>query len=252
MPRHLPVFRFLEVYHVGTLDIAARQEPAHRNSYEGELLSVSRHPNAWARIARLGSTVWTLRADALYLSAMDLTKEDRAEAVAWAIKSGLVEMASGYRLSWFDEEMEERLSSDFRTLAAAEAEKEGLDGMRPRLKPVTVPVLTALGSQRHVVRAATSDLSDATDLAVVSWAADVLTRQVPSLAGVWWQERLDPAALSAPRGGIFPECLDRFVRLRRAPPGDDAAKPVKRMVEVDMVPPSSPAVKPTRRPGRRG
>jgi hypothetical protein len=146
MSRYLPVFRFQEVYHVGALDLAARRGAASRHSYEGELLSVSRHPDAWAQIARLGSTVWTLRADALYLSVMDLTQENRAEAVAWAVNAGLVEMAKGYRLSWFDEEMEQRLSSVFRNQEAAEHEKEEVEEMEPRLAQISVPVSRRLAA----------------------------------------------------------------------------------------------------------
>jgi hypothetical protein len=30
------------------------------------------------------------------------------------------------------------------------------------------------------------------------------------LMGIWWNEDFDPQSLSCPRGGIFPERLDRF------------------------------------------
>ena len=47
-------------------------------------------------------------------------------------------------------------------------------------------------------------LIDASDYALLAWAETVFPAAGIPLDGVWWLERYDPLALSAPRGGIFP------------------------------------------------
>jgi hypothetical protein len=50
-------------------------------------------------------------------------------------------------------------------------------------------------------------------MAVIIWLKEVLKPQMPNVVGLWWDENLDPLNLSAPRGVILPEELERFETL---------------------------------------
>jgi hypothetical protein len=94
--------------------------------------------------------------------------------------------------------------------ARAEAEFQGLDD--PQEAPEghrqieTCSVLAgtpALEARMHHPRL---EAIDCFDFAAIAWAMDTQ----PDLLGAWWRETYEPDALSAPRGGIFPDKVGRF------------------------------------------
>lgn len=193
-----PVLVLTEVAHVGEMRIDQKRP----GSYEGSLLSVSRHPATWSRIARLGGRGFILEGRGRFLDALELTKAQRAEIEEWAIAEGLIERVDRYEVSYFDGEAEEWRRFECATAEAAREEAEEFSGEEVRvsafrgLSPTNALLAISGGPCGEPI----SDL--VFDFALMAWAARDL-----GLDGVWWSERLDPGSLSAPRGGLFPDRL---------------------------------------------
>lgn len=184
------------VYHVGNLD-SPRKKP--HVSYEGSGLSVSLHPDAWRKIARghVSGDTWELsKDDPKFLLA---TKANKEKAAQWAVKNGWLEEATRYRVSWFDDEMDDEVSMEFDSLDEAQAEDRG--------EPEPVNSYTFAKKGKDYWRKAFQskpDNSMASDFAVL-WFAEGR-----GYDGVWWNDKLDPVRLSAPRGVIFQSRLGEW------------------------------------------
>lgn len=189
-----------EVFHIGDLEnLRASSSRKAGHSYEGNCLSVSVHPTVWSRIARLGGELYRLSHDnPKWCDAY--SKKNRKEALKWTISKGLLKPAKIYRLWTTDEEGEERYSTfDSKTAALEEAgvedeadlESEGFH----KIDSVKGAVLTELS--RGYWKRGCAPQGDCSEWAVVWWA------EAHGYDGIWWEEDLDPAAFSAPRGGIF-------------------------------------------------
>lgn len=113
------------VYHVGSLDPA--DKGCHGESYEGDGLSMSVHPEAWIAIARLGGLP-TWSTDIGRMCIVDGHELVRDESMMhWAAAGGWVTSIHGAcRLTYFDVEFECTTSSLFRSRAEAEREAEAL------------------------------------------------------------------------------------------------------------------------------
>lgn len=177
-------------------------------SLEGSGLSVSLHPQAWVRIAKLGGLpTWRLnRENGVFLEARKLKGEAHDFYVRWALRKGWLQRTKAYRVVWFDDELGGEVQSLYPTQAEALREAEG------RIEAVTrVDAFagTALLEERVGSRVS---LLTAQDLALT-----VFCEQVLSVDGVWWSDVLDPGALSAPRGVIFKTRLPLW-RVERACP----------------------------------
>ena len=203
----LPVLKKRKVWHVGDLSKARRRVSS---SLEGSGLSVSEHPEEWTEIARLGGyTTYVLRRrdgqPGVFVNMLRLGQQ-RAALEQAAADEGLLKHARRWRFVWWDSEDEVERCSLHNTRADAtyEAEDEYLDG---RVEPVEIFVgttkLDALWSNYF-----TSPLDDtlASDFAVL-----LLLERFGSYDGAWWNEILDPAGLSAPRGAIFQTRLPEWV-----------------------------------------
>lgn len=180
------------LYHVGRLD-QPRRKPA--VSYEGSGLSVSLHPDEWRKIARgqVGGDTWELtREDPKFLMA---TAANKKKAVDWAVANGWIAQRKRYRVSWFDDEMDDTMSTEFDSLAEAQEEADAY-GVEP--EEVDSFVLDKKG-KAYWKQAFSSKPSNslANDFAII-WFAEA-----NGYDGVWWNEKLDPDRLSAPRGVIL-------------------------------------------------
>lgn len=187
-----PTLKATEVYHIGTLD------PSHKRSesYEGEGLSVSVNPSAWASIARLGGNpLWRLtKSNGRFLDYHDLSPEQLHEMVQWGIEHGWVEPKTVFRAYWYDEEDDAERYMTFDDADEAHEQIEDLEDARVEpvsQHPVSTPKLQQRCRQNHVIH-------EPHQLLATIWADDVL-----GLDGVWFADDLDPYALSAPRGVIF-------------------------------------------------
>lgn len=239
------------LYHVGTLDAALRGTAGARGgiSLEGTHLSVSTEPEAWRKIARLGDAP-TRRLHAPEGGALlDMHRAVNdpafmAQVRAWGLAEHLVTTQRLWRTNITDEEGEtwhslhrtlfealieygddddddDEITHDFSSLAeqlrrsvdAHELEQAFAALAKTRDLPITpvdalaaCPSLDALGHH-------TGDL-DATEALLVYLA------QIRGLHGCWWNEHLDPARLSAPRGLLFNAHWPSW--LTRAVAGQDA------------------------------
>jgi hypothetical protein len=187
------------MYHVGRLD-QPRRKPA--VSYEGSGLSVSLHPDEWRKIARgqVGGDTWELtKEDPKFLMA---TAANKKKAVNWAAANGWIAPQKRYRVSWFDDEMDDTMSTEFDSLEEAQEEADAY-GVEP--EEVDSFVLDNKG-KAYWKSAFSSKPSNslAKDFAII-WFAEA-----NGYDGVWWNDKLDPDRLSAPRGVIFQSKLPEW------------------------------------------
>jgi hypothetical protein len=198
-PARLPVLRFSRVIHLGTF----RKRDKRRYSHEGHGISVSRCPDEWRRIARLGGMPeWELKySKAQFLNRHRLGKRQLQGILRWAEAQGLLKQKPQFELSWFDDELNDTCTAVF------SSREKALEELPDEEDPSAI---------REVLRyCATTDLNrrmgfrvpalHAEDLAIVCFVEDQT-----SLDGVWWNDILD--TFSAPRGVILPDRLSRWQR----------------------------------------
>ena len=200
----LPVLKTTTVFHIGTLDPNRKQ----RDSHEGHCLSVSRCPEAWRGIVRLGGfPLWRLsRPGATFVDVLRLAKDaDLVRRItAWGLDRKLVELRQLWK-AWGTDEAGDWHYSLHASDAAAFAEVDDDEGPNgSAVEPVEILTGTPLLAAH--VRVANLDTTDAFDFLALVFTEQML----PDADGLWWSEIFDPEALSAPRGGILPDRLARF------------------------------------------
>lgn len=223
-----------EVAHIGSMQPQAKGTTHNRHSLEGHLLSVSVDPDAWRRIARLGAApTWLMRPSfedapslltvdgqdgapaALFLDMRRLSDEQRLQCAQWAVEQGLLRPAMFGEVSWFDEELDQRVAYNFdltdpKGCEAFDEElgsrkEDGWDDVRAQRVEGHAPTEALherIGFNVHAAHAA--------EMAAILYAQEVLRQHAPALVGAWWDDELDTSRLSAPRGGVFPECVCLF------------------------------------------
>lgn len=200
--RLAPTCSFDILYHVGKLT-GSPYTP--HDSLEGHGLSVSLFPEAWRQIARLGGApCWKISCRGRkpeFLDALSFLADPFAvhDLMNWAVTQQLASPATLYRVLYVDESDREyfMLFSD-RDEALAETD----DPETVTCQQGWIPSDFLL--QKTKYRKAEPCM--ATELVMLVYADEVL-----GLDGVYWDEELDPAQLSAPRGCIFPSRLDRWI-----------------------------------------
>lgn len=204
MSRELPTRKISECFHIGTLD------PRHRgrnygSSYEGHGLSISRDPEEWERIAKLGGNRWWRLScsDGCFLDAQRLTKAQRSEIIDWAVAHGYAERQDAWRVSYYNDEVEDTVGYLFFGRAEALAERRELAdcGMEPTMRKVETVVGTPAFCERTGLPAGAGN----TDHQLVLYA-----EELTDLDGVWWEARY--SHMWAPRGCILPGKLSRWQR----------------------------------------
>jgi hypothetical protein len=207
----VPTRSFPKLFHVGTLNIADKQ----RGSYEGAGLSVSLHPEEWMQIARIGGPIWKcVRPGNRFIDFYRLRKAHKTMIADWAIEHGWATRTSLWRVYFFDVDMEERRYFEFTDPDEAQQEADDLETQGQQPQPPTIKEVKGglMGTptlyDRMMQR--TSESVGVGDFVAIVYAEDVL-----KIDGVWFNERLDPYALSAPRGVIVPSMVSqwRFTKL---------------------------------------
>lgn len=194
----LPSISFPEIYHVGTLNIEDKQS----ESYEGQGLSFSLHPDEWQQITRLTGEKNTLKKDGnKFLNYHTLTKKQKQEITDYCVKENYVQETTTYRFSYWDDEMEEEMYFEFSNLEEAEEEAAGYEA-----ESVTT----------HTSYKATDNFPDSTVKKGATGIHDIMTtvwvnETKPEYDGVWWADRLDISRLSAPRGVIVPNKIKEWL-----------------------------------------
>lgn len=208
----LPVIRIDRLLHVGEMDPALKRS----DSYEGSGLSVSLHPSAWRMIARgcVSGPCWELRREGgLLLDARRIRGALAKEVLAWGVAAGHAVPKDLWRISWWDDEMESRMSMVFDDADEAREEARDRDIRTRRISGhVSTPALDAVCMQ---TRLSLGDRS-VIDLLLPLWA-----RSQHGLDGVWWSDRLSPITLSAPRGVLAADVVSEWTATRLDHDPDD-------------------------------
>lgn len=174
----LPTSHIPTVTHLGSLDESQKGS----FSLEGPALSVSTHPEAWRKIARLGGQPRHDLPGGEFLHATALTGPQWDKVRAWGVQQGHITRGQGFQTRTFGEDGEEYFS----THKTREEAQEEADDPDDYIKPV----LTSTPAHEEA-RGMPGD-----DYALLKLS------QSTGRQGLWWSEMLDPSALSAPRGAL--------------------------------------------------
>lgn len=213
----LPTIKKERVWHIG--NPTARRRKVSR-SLEGTLLSVSEHPVAWSKIAKLGGRLFMLsRSDGNVGVFVDRHSiSERAERTILS-HSGLVTTTKVYVLSEevSDEDGDGVRESVYATLEAAEREADQ-DAIEDGYVSITerdgwAPKKVLLDRWKRVF-SGSLDPSLVADFALME-----AVEGTGLYDGMWWRDDLDPWSLSAPRGGIFQTKLHEWSFVEEGNPG---------------------------------
>lgn len=197
-----PATRLASVKHVGTLDPTQKRD----GSNEGAGLSVSLNPEAWMQIARgqVAGDVWGGRRQdgscGSFLDVIGLKPSHLRSIRDWAVESRLAVRQDLFGFSYYDDEMEQRVSMLFASATERDRECADMDD-------------TTLYEQNGLV--ATDALRSLTRNPCPPVLVEdmIITAYVESQTdhdGCWWHEILDVSILSAPRGVIVPSRISRW------------------------------------------
>lgn len=194
-----PTVTFDELHHVGALD--PDEKWSRGVSYEGSGLSVSRHPDEWRHIARLGDApTWTIDTSGLgFVDVHAISEADVENIIDWAEEAGLVERVEGWTVTWFDEE----LDSDVSIIVTDSADAAFYEDEEDHDIVATSTVVPTARMHERVGFEVPAGL--AADQAIICY----FEADHPEVDGMWWEDRFDPDALSAPRGVIFRRSIDQ-------------------------------------------
>lgn len=200
--RRMPV-----VFHVGTLNPADKRP----TSYEGDGVSVSVHPDAWRRIARLGDAPLHRLSHPqgcfLDVYAFQVIGSWMELMWQWNLAQGFVERGSYWTVSTPDYESGLDAITKWRDQASAEAEASMHDEVRVAEVDGYLP--TAAMNTRMWCWSV--PLAFTLDFALLLWAEACL----PHVHGLWWNDTLHVAQFSAPRGVIFPSRIGEWQRTQQ-------------------------------------
>ena len=195
------------VWHVGDLS-GDRDRPY--ISYEGRGVSVSLHPQAWENIMRrdgsaTGEQLSTYRlekpnAEFYFVDpSADLSCERK-----WCLDHHFVTERPGYHVSYINH-LGETAYFCMADEERARAEAEARDG---KVEPSSILRLDTRGVT-YWEEAFNQPPLEA-DPVLIEGLLPVWIAREQDYDGVWWDERLDPANFSAPRGTIFQAGLESF------------------------------------------
>jgi hypothetical protein len=188
------------------------------HSWEGVGLSVTypdeEHVDAWGEIARIGlKAVVLARRDGRPGKFAVFGRGLEGAASEWGIKNGWLVRRSGWKVTWIDEEDGEERWFEFDTekKARQEAQSKEEDGGAEGVKvsDITLAYPTAKLTARfrsHFPKGSRVEPVDA----VIETTNLYVAAARSQLDGIWWNDRLDPGELSAPRGVIFPHAVSRW------------------------------------------
>lgn len=202
----MPFRSFPVLYHVGSLNAADKGN----DSYEGAGLSVSLHPEEWMEIAQLSGPVWqAIRPGNKFLDFYRLTKRQKATIIAWGQSEGYLEQKAQWRVDYYDEEYEEKRFFVFDNEQEAQEEAQEYGTVPKEIKGATD------STAKLIQRTKQGRVSPGMGFELL---CPVYVEDVLNIDGVWWNERLEPEALSAPRGVIVPSQIDHWRFALRSDP----------------------------------
>lgn len=204
--KDLTLFHIPTVWHVGNFD----NKQQDKLSYEGDLLSVSECPDVWQRIARLsGNTYAMSNPDALFIDAISMWRNPKIKkhVMDWGEENSFLSQKEVYSVTLYDD-MEDSTSIEvFESYEEAFANYEDesiIEGPETRL------YLTDTFAQRIGLSNLSNGFEYDMDRLFIEWAKEHILPRYRQICGIWWDEILDEAGYSAPRGGVFQERLETF------------------------------------------
>lgn len=214
----LPTIKKTRVFHVGFLDQPRTYDRTTGNEADG--LAVSEHPEEWIRIARLGGhPTWELTSKrGLFVDVIKVLKnKKKLQALRqWGTQAGLVEPGEVWVVSWYDEEEDGRVSTEFQDEREAQEEYESREDQEAEIEKRTdrVHATAKFNAWWHgFTRRQKMD-----SIFVDEMLAYVFAEASGQYDGVWWKEILDPDRLSAPRGSIFQKQINSWTKKKITDP----------------------------------
>jgi hypothetical protein len=195
----VPVVRWDEVTHIGTLNPKNRKDW----SLEGDGLSVSRHPDAWRKIAQVSGDEWAIsRPDGplSFIDAHKVPQRTHRDIESWATRNNFGQRVPVWHVDAYDDEYEDTFRSTY------DSEEEAMD-------EASDPAAVTRGRQfkffdEHAPRG--TSLVTTRDALLSKWTND----QTP-MDGVWWADDMAPDMYSAPRGVIVPRQIPNLKKIRK-------------------------------------
>ncbi len=197
--QNIPTKKITKVFHVGDMNIRNKSQ----FSLEGSGLSVSKNPEEWRQIARLGdSDLYLLNnSNGLFLDAYRLNKKQKNDIINWGVEQEYVEPTETYRVLYGDGSYMEFDDLEKATYEAGDEYKirrNKIGGLKPTDK------LKIDTKQNRI------DISQTFDLLLT-----VFIEKTSDYDGIWWNDRLDVLDYSAPRGVIFNNKLKNWDIIKR-------------------------------------
>lgn len=195
------------LWHIGDLS-GKRTKPY--ISYEGRGLSVSIHPDVWADIMQQENPrrsddlmVYRLSHPASQFYFVDPTVNTEVER-EWCLNNGYVVAQRGFKVSYEDAAGD----TAYFLVHSKDVAKREAAARNGSFEPTQLLDLGSRGVAYWEEAFEQPPLE--ADPVVIEGLLPVWYAQEHGYDGVWWDERLDPANHSAPRGVIFQTALDEF------------------------------------------
>jgi hypothetical protein len=190
-----PLITLEKAWHLGTLDIANKNS----HSYEGSGLSISTHPEIWRKIAKLNGELFGLvKQKNFFLDFHSLTDTRKASLFSWGLRQGYVEQVKIHFYSYYDDEKMSNLTFESANYEEMLREAEDYD------------IQTKDGYQATVSLLKETQRSKIEPIEVLDFLAIVYSERHLRVDGVWWQDELNLATQSSPRGVIFTKKLSEW------------------------------------------
>lgn len=187
-----------DIFHVGMMDLSLKS----CFSYEGDGLSISNCPDEWIKITE-GHThgdFFLLHKEKMkLLDFYSLTKKEKTLIETWAIENEYVSKGSLYKRLTYGEDGEEYFSLH----KTYEEALEEADGEEKYVQTVENALLPS-------ARLRNESYTQVEYIDVVDRITSLYAEKVLGYDGVYWNEELNEATYSAPRGVIFNEKLKDF------------------------------------------
>jgi hypothetical protein len=230
----IPTISAKNLWHWGTLQSERKFEAG--KSWEGNLFSMSACPEAWRAIGRFGGYELHVQSDPTVMLDMrsvlhgttSLDKGIRNLITLWALERKLLEYTEIFQISWFDDELDENVTAQYRTQEEAEIERGDEEDDYKIITSSIQLISTSTLNLRHGFRA---NEIHGMEFAVIDWAKEHIAQHV---MGVYWTGRLDPLAYTAPKAGIFDITKLNLSSTDVLPDDEDGLKGVSGVKWIDI------------------
>lgn len=191
----LPIKKIGKVYHVGEMNIKNKS----KFSLEGSGLSVSKNPEEWRQIAKLGNRNLYLlsNTNGIFLDYHKLNKNQKTNIINWGVENYYVEPTETYRVLFGDGsymEFDDLEKAKYEAGDEYKIRRNKIGGLKPTDK-------LKIETKQSII-----DVSQTFDLLLT-----IFVEKTTNYDGIWWNDRLDVLNYSAPRGVIFNSKLNNWI-----------------------------------------